>query len=326
MRRSLFALVGVAAVLAAAGPGQAAPRVEADPNNEYRVTPDAGPWLIIVKSYQGPQGRQLAHDLILLVRRRDNLPAYLFVRGEEERRQQEAYIANIRRLCPDVERPRIRRVRIEEEYAVLVGGYPDIDSARRALDGVKRLKPPDDERLMDKLTSVEPTPKTAQQAQLRVAPVNPFVTAFVVPNPTVPHPAADHSKPDPALKALNAGEDYTLFNCRKPWTLVVKDFQGTSVVMPQSSGGILELLPFGHRSADVLTASAKQAHEVARVLRELKFEAYVLHTRTSSIVSVGGFDSPDDQQLQQLQRQLANLQLGPFRCFAQPMPMQVPRP
>src|SRR5690242_15541426 len=100
MRRSLFALVGVVAVLVAAGPGRAAPRVEADPNNEYRVTPDAGPWLIIVKCYKGPPAAQLAHDLILMLRTRDNLPAYLFVRGEEERRQQEEYVARIRQLCP----------------------------------------------------------------------------------------------------------------------------------------------------------------------------------------------------------------------------------
>jgi hypothetical protein len=324
MRRSLFAMVGVVALLTVAVPAEA--RVEADPNNEYRVTPDAGPWMIIVKTYKGPQGAQLAHELTLMIRGRDNVPAYLFVKGEEEQRQQEAYIQKVRELCPDVPNPRIRRVRIDIEYAVLVGGYPDIDAARRALDGIKRLRPPDDERLMDKLTTVVPAPDGEHKGMVQVDPVNPFVGAFVVPNPTVPPEKADRSKPDAVLKTLNAGRPYNLFNCGHPWTLVIKDFQGASVIQPTSaSGGIMDWLPFGRGSSDVLTAAGKQAEEVARVLREMKFEAYVLHTRTSSIVCVGGYDSPDDGQLHQVQRQLANLQLGPIQCFAQPMPMEVPR-
>lgn len=324
MRRSLFAVVGVVALLTVAGQVRAAPRVEADPNNEYRVTPDVGPWLIIVNSYKGPQGPQLAHDLILLIRRRDNVPAYLFARGEDEQRRQESYVNQIHQLCPDVPNPRIRRVRIEVEYAVLVGGYPDIDAARRALDGVKHLKPPEDERLMDKITRIAPAP--GGKGLVEVAPVNPFVGAFVVPNPTVPAEKADRSKADPILRTLNDGRPYNLLNCRHPWTLVIKDFQGATVVQSKSSGGIMDWLPFGRGSTDVLAAAGLQAEEVARVLRDMKFEAYVLHTRTSSIVSVGSYDRPDDPQLKQMQRQLANLQLGPIQCFAQPMPMEVPRP
>jgi hypothetical protein len=326
MRRCLFALAGGLALLASPGLGQAAPRVEADPANEYRVTPEAGPWLVIVKSYKGPQAAQMAHDLILLVRQRDNLPAYLFVHGEEERRKQQEYVQKMHELCPDVKDLRIRVVRVEEEFAVLVGGYPDIDAARKALDGVKRLKPPDDDRLMDKVTSVGPVAEGETRAVIKAAPVNPFVTAFVVHNPTVPQEAVDHNKADPALKDLNAGRPYNLLGCGHPWTLVVKDFQGAAVLQPQSStGSFLGMLGLGSKSQDVLAASGLQAEEVARVLRELKFDAYVLHTRTSSIVSVGGFDAPDDPQLQQLQRQLANLQLGPVQCFARPMPMQVPK-
>jgi hypothetical protein len=327
MRRSLFALVGVVAVLASAVPGRAAPRVDADSDNEYRVTPEAGPWLIIVKTYKGPLAPQLAHELILLVRKRDNLPAYLFVRGEEERRQQEEQINQIRRLCPDVPNARIRRVRIDPEYAVLVGGYPDIDSARRALNDIKRLSPPDDERLMDKLTAVGPAPGGGGKGVVRVAAANPFVTGFVVPNPMVPQEPVDRSKPDPALKALNEGRPYNLLACRHPWTLVIKDFQGAAVLQSQSSSGSFLGSLFGVGDKDVLAASGQQAEEVARVLREhLHFDAYVLHTRTSSIVTVGAYDSSDDPRLRQVQRQLANLQLGPIQCFAQPLPMQVPQP
>jgi hypothetical protein len=80
-----------------------------------------------------------------------------------------------------------------------------------------------------------------------------------------------------------------------------------------------------------MNAIGKQAHEVARVLREsLGFEAYVLHTPTSSIVAVGAFADPNDDKLHETQRRLKNLQLtGPACCIqlvSNPMPMPVPRP
>jgi len=74
---------------------------------------------------------------------------------------------------------------------------------------------------------------------------------------------------------------------------------------------------------------------VARVLREhpnLKFEAYVLHTRYSSVVTIGGFDGPADPRLLQLKQQLAKIQIldqnsgyKALELFAQPLPMQVPQ-
>jgi hypothetical protein len=327
MYRFLFALASGLALLAAAGPGRAAP-VEADPNNEYRVTPEAGPWMIIVKSYKGPTAPDMAHELILMLRRRDNLPAYLFVFGEEEKKKQEEYLQRVHQLCPDVAHPRLKYIRVELEYGVLVGGYPDIDVAHRALDSVKRLKPPDDRKLMDLMTNLEPAGE--QKSVVKVAPINPFVTAFVVHNPTVPVQQADRNKPDPALSELNDGRPYNLFKCGKPWTLAVKDFPGATSIQPRSSGSsFLSMLGLG-KADEVLDAGAKQAEEVARVLHEtMKLDAYVLHTRRSSVVTVGGFDGPDDPQMQQMQRQLANLQLKAgqvvlMQCFAEPVPMQVP--
>ncbi len=196
MRKSLLALAGGLALLAA-GPGRAAP-VEADPNQEYRVTPEAGAWMICAHCYVGPNARELSHELILMLRRRDHLPAFVFVKGEEEKRQQEEYIRMMHEKCPDVPNLRIRHVRIEEQYAVLIGGWPDIDSARRALDNVKRLKPPDDEKLMDILTAIEPAEDG--KGQIKKAAMNPFVGSFVVRNPTVPQETVDRSKPDPAIR------------------------------------------------------------------------------------------------------------------------------
>ena len=65
-------------------------------------------------------------------------------------------------------------------------------------------------------------------------------------------------------------------------------------------------------------------------MKDPSFEAYVLHTRTQSIVTVGGYEGPNDPKLMQDQQVLSRLRLNgvppEMQLFAQPMPMEVPRP
>ena len=69
------------------------------------------------------------------------------------------------------------------------------------------------------------------------------------------------------------------------------------------------------KGADVLRASAEQAEAMAKALREMKdkfgnpmgLDAYVLHTRTASLVTVGQYDSPNDPELLEKQRILNTL-------------------
>src|SRR5262249_39633762 len=139
-------------------------------------------------------------------------------------------------------------------------------------------------------------------------------------------------------KDINSGESLSLLTCRKPWTLAIKVFQGAQVVQAKSSGSkFMDMLGLGSKEGDQLNAAALQAHELAKALRAMKpvsCEAYVLHTRTSSVVTVGGYDSPDDPKLAQDQALLGKLRLqaGPnaagadLQLFGQPRPMAVPRP
>jgi len=336
MNRLLVALTGLA-VLAASGRGYA--QVGAEPGHEYDVTAAAGPWMILVHSYRGDQAAQLASELVAYLRTRHGLPAYVFNHGADERRQQELDLQRQREqqreflrsigASPDT-RLRLRKIRIDEECAVLVGGYKDMDAAHDALETIKKLPAPPD-RLMDKVVTAPIQPGPDASAKVEMTPVNPFLTSFVVHNPRVPL-EKQTNKPDPFWKDLNAGESYSLLKCPKPWTLVVKSFQGATVIQSHSAPTALLEKLLGQNSADYLDASGKQAHEVATVLREhMHYEAYVLHRRYDSLVTVGGYDSPDDPQLLQNQRALANLKfaahVGPgIEFFATPLPMQVPRP
>lgn len=309
------------------------------PDAQYRITPAAGPWVICAASFMGEQAPQLARDLVLELRsaKYKNQPAYFFSRSDDERRKQNEDVERQRQqqleclktLGLGAETPlHIRKVRIEEQYAVLIGGYPDLDTAHHALEAVKKLQAPPT-KFMNSFTRPEPVNGDVQKVNLETAYVNPFANSFVARNPTVP--VQQDKKWDPFWKVINADETYSLLNCPKHWTLVIKDFQGAAVVQStRAPSNFLEQL-FGSKSGDMLTASAMQAHEVARVLREMHFEAYVFHTRGYSLVTVGGFEAVDDPRLLQAKRQLANLKLRaqagpPIEMYANPLPMEIPRP
>jgi hypothetical protein len=333
--RWLFLLAGLAG-LWWAGAGRA--RVEADPGKDYVVTPAEGPWLIIVTYYTGPLAQKYARDLVLELRDRYDLPAFVFNRGaderqkfhdaQEKRRQQRQQFLDQMGVKVDVPERR-RTYRIEDQYAVLVGGYKDMEAARRALDHVKKLDAPKTVPLDTmQIAGPDAADKDKKKMKIEEVRVNPFRTSFVVHNPTVPV-ERPKEQPDPLLKELNAGESYSLLKAAKPWTLMVKDYHRATVIQDAGRSNFLGKL-VGRHDAD-LDAMAKQAHEIAKVLRAMQLESYVLHTRWGSVVTVGNYSTANDPALVQMQRRLANFRLvpqagPPIEFFAVPVPMEVPRP
>jgi hypothetical protein len=72
------------------------------------------------------------------------------------------------------------------------------------------------------------------------------------------------------------------------------------------------------KTGESLALAANNAHELAKTLTQLKFDAYVLHTRTSSVVSIGAFNDANDpamrsyrDRIDQLRRRNAQAQTNP---------------
>jgi hypothetical protein len=361
MNRLLLALGGLAVLAAGPGyaqqvlvrPGDAAPGAS-NPCQELAVTPAVGPWMIMIKSFQGEPAPQLAHDFALELRNRYRLPAYVFIHGAEEKRREQERVEQQRQQQRQwlqqmgfSDTPiHVRRMHIEEQYAVLVGGYKDFDAAADALQQIKK-QPPPSEQFQDRYISATapegtgaPDPAAGSRPQaprLTGMYINPFPTSFVVHNPTV---SVEHQQREPEdydyLKKINAGESYSLLNCRKPWTLVIKQWPGQTVVV--SHWAPLEFVEqlFGQQTDDYLDAGAKQAHELAGVMRQnLHLETYVLHMRYASLLTVGEYDSLNDPELLRVQRELAGLTFTPkgmvgvdpnLKMFDRPLPMRVPQP
>jgi hypothetical protein len=346
MRRLLLPLSLAAGVLAggglaggqpAGGPGAGPPGPGvALPAGVEAAAPEAGEWMICAAHYSGPDAPELARQVVSDLRDNHGLPAYVFNHAAQERSKQEEEHRKLQERYPGVKLPR-RYVRVQEECAVLIGGYKGFDDATEGLKKVKQLPLPklslgEDKTAYQLITIYEPAPNGKGFIPKR-APLNPYANAMVVRNPTVPAPRKPVAKFDPAWKQFNAGEEYSLLKCRKRYTLVVKEYQGAAIVPAQgSTASLLKMLGLG--KGEVLSAVGEQAHALAQFLRDprLGFTAYVLHTRTSSIVTVGEFDSLDDPEFQSLQRRVAALKFqsgrpgeaDPIGLMAHPAPMEVP--
>jgi len=325
------------------------PHTGPDVNEKILVGAAQGPWLISITSYTGPESAKMAWDMVQELRGTYRLPAYAYNYGAEERRKEYDRVKDMiekqkeffRKSNLPVDQPvRIRYIRIEEQCGVLVGGYHDETTARRALDELRKLKPPDPKKVALHVTSFE---KNDAANPGRSAPehvyVNPFREAFIVRNPAMKVERPETwDRPDVAgLKKLNDGMPLSLLQCKKPMTLAIKQFQTLTVVQERAAtGSILDSVGLGKRkTAPQNDQAAANAYIVAAILRENNLPAFVLHTKVSSIVTVGEFDSETDPNLRAMQNHLTanTLQniVGPrlgvedLRFFPTPMPMPVPQ-
>jgi hypothetical protein len=353
MRSKLLRLAGMTVMVAATGLafGQGLGLTPAVPEgpSALTVTAQAGPWMILAASYGGPPSRGQAEELATEIRARFNLPAYVFNRTGEERRRETERVAKLKEErrqqlvaagLPADTPIHIKTIRIEDQYAVLVGGYKDDVTARKELDRIRTLKP--SEKYLKAAYVPDAKGKMHEEA------INPFQGAFVCRNPAVPvEKPAQENGPDPRLKQYNADESFSLLKCGKPWTLAVKVYKGASTIQAQgSSSSVMDKMGLGRKSGELLNANGNEAHKVAEVLRTkpesvrtkqvgTAFDAYVLHTEYNSYVTIGAFDSPDDPRmapvvqafLNEMNRQgsaVSQLHMK-VQFLAQPTPMPVPQ-
>ncbi|MFO0877509.1 MAG: hypothetical protein U0840_09055 [Gemmataceae bacterium] len=310
------------------------------PVNPYPLPPDVGAWMVCATTYVGPDGLNLATQVVRELREKHRLGAYIYNRGDEERRRQDEEHEALKKRYPGVQLKR-KIYRVQDQYAVLVGGFKDLDAASAYLPHLKKLPAPKLELEGGKnpyevMTYQEMDPQTKKQVT-KAGLVHPFHNAMVVRNPLVPQSQANKPKWDPFWKQLNENEEFSLLKNPKRYTLVVKEYMGGRTIQQQqqTGGSFLNALGLGgSKAGEALDASAQQAHELARFLRQpaMGFTSWVLHTRYSSVVCVGGFDSPEDPEMQRLQRQITNLKFNsqggadPIGLVATPIPVEVPRP
>jgi len=293
-------LVGIGLLGGMAAVAQSAPwdklltlnRVEADPNLSYNLSDQNGPWMIMACSFSGELAEQQAKDLVLELRQRYKLPAYVYRKrfelGEDAPgRGWDRYGAPLRM--------QYRSGSEVDEFAVLVGDYPAVDDAE-GQETLRRLKYYQPETL--KLENGKSTTRTLAGwrliQQTVLAPGNekknkgPMGHAFITTNPLLPKDYFVPKGVDKFLLALNEGYEYNLLNCPGKYTVQVAHFTG-GVVIDQKKIGEIE--QGRTRMKSHLVEAAEKAHKLTQALRQKGYEAYEFHDRYASIVAVGSFDS-----------------------------------
>jgi hypothetical protein len=309
-------------------------------NHPWGVKAENGAWMIIVRSYSGPDSRARAERLTKEIREQHKCAAYVYSRNGEELKRERDQIEAIRKAEAAKNEPFLKAieeakakaqregseflpstVKIKvpkpyhespEQWAVLIGGFADSKAARDALDVVRKFPPPKDTSLMDPVVVQQKNDKGFSSEGTYL---NPFSGAMVVPNPAVTRQVNEEKyKLEPFLVKLNSDVKYSLLNAKKPWTLQVKAFTvPMKIVDRESSETVFDraMRTFtGKRS--FLEITAEQAETLADALRhpEMKphpFPSMVLHHRTGSLVCVGEFNGPDDPELFKMQDELRSM-------------------
>lgn len=207
-----------------------------------------------------------------------------------------------------------------DQIGVLVGGFETEADAKTALAKLKTWPTPKNEVLCDKGAIVQPG--ADGKPEVVKAAINPYAGAFVVPNPAVARAAPAGPKGlDPFIVKLNDDNPYSLLKATKGWTLGVKSYTAPVQITNKDSDTSLMRKMGLSKGANALAAGGEQAEEMAAIIRKMKgpagadgrggqalnLEAFVLHTRYASLVTVGQFDGPDDPALHATKRLLSGI-------------------
>jgi hypothetical protein len=297
----------VSALLLTVSPVQAIENVKGKP---YHLTPKHGPWMVMVTSFRNIRDRDLKTDgltaeeaaaELVYELRNAGIPAYAYsqdaIKGEIDvtnrlgREDHRIYAAQRDMIC------------------VLAGNYESIEDkvGQKTLAYIKRFQP---KFLKDPKNGAILRPDAAQRG--------PLAGAFMTINPLLKPDEVVQRHVDKETKYLNSGIQYPLVKNPHKYTVRVATFEGKSATpLGNSSFRGRESLfdaklrnPMGLN----LDRAGVDAANLAAFLRTTKAklkgqfgnsgidEAYVFHDKFQSIVTIGGFDSPDDPRIRMIAR------------------------
>ena len=273
-------------------------QVEANPQADYTLTQEHGPWLVLASTFSGAQGEAEARSLVLELRRDHNLTAFYY-----------AMTFELDRIAPgrgiDAAGGRIRR-RYNRgsqvlEHAVLVGEFPTIDDpeAQEMLQSIKYLEPEsmrtnDDSETSRSLALVRKYQNRLRSNMEGQRKRGPLGHAFLTRNPLLPKEYFAPQGVDEQVAKWNKDIEYSLMKCPGRYSIRVATFRGRTH-LKGTDASPEELRTRRAQEEDPLVQAVKKAHLLTEALRKKGWEAYEFHDRQESYVAVGSFN--DAQQM-----------------------------
>jgi len=270
-------------------------RVEADARKEYKLTEEHGPWLIMAASFAGEGAHRQAHDLVIELRKKHALNAYVSSQKYDFTNPVDA-IGFERDGTP---KKLVHRKREAfEEYAVLVGDFESVydPQAKKALEVIKFARP-------NALDVVKRGMTTQRLAGLRDSrsrrgeegrSKGPMRAAFMTRNPMLPAEFFAPKGLDPLVASMNENVEYSLLNNPGRYSVKVGTYRGRVSLNVNEIKQLRDQPLEGGDSK--LAQAAEKAHDLTVALRKAGVEAYEFHDRHESIVTVGSFDSIGEER------------------------------
>lgn len=267
--------------------------VDADPQADYTLTENHGPWLIMATYFSGEDGLAKARELVLDLRQNHGLKAYHWgmsfqLSSANPGRGIDEYGGKIRR--------RYRRGDQVTQYAVLVGDFPALSDpeAQQRMQQVKSITPQSlrqdgEGPSAESLTNVSKFRSYLLKTNGKESKAGAMSHAFVTRNPLLPKEYFAPTGVDESVAKWNTGLEYSLLDCPRKYTIKVATFKGRTSLKAADD----ELGDMRTRKAeqnDPLVLAVQNAHLLTMALREKGWEAYEFHDRYESYVTVGSFD------------------------------------
>jgi hypothetical protein len=265
-------------------------RIDADPDRSYELTEEHGPWLILAASFADAGCEEQARDLVLELRKRYRLPAYIHRKEYDFTEPVQGRTINRYGEWARMVHAKAGRY---EALAVLVGDFESLDDSNleKTLEKIRYARPDCLELTPGKRSSQR---FAALRELYRRANGNetkrnkgPMGHAFATPNPLVPPNYFAPQGIDDFVQSLNRGVKYSLLDNSGKYTVRVATFRGNETINQKE---IQELQRDG-RVSNKLELAADRAHRLTMALRAEGIEAYEFHDRHESIVTIGSFQS-----------------------------------
>lgn len=259
-------------------------RVEADPNKQYLLDDNDGPWLIMCRAFAGETATQDANALVLELRQRFKLKAYVHQQNYDFTAKETGKGFDMYGV-PKVMKP--ANPTQFTEVAVLVGDFnsPDDPKVEATLEAIKTARP-------NCLDTKSGKGQSARFNGLRSFTSKkdgkgPMKLAFLTRNPRLPDEFFAPKGIDPLVKEMNRDLKYSLLKNPGNYSVRIASFHGDSTMKLEE----IEQLERETIGRSKLEEGADKAHKLALHLRSEGIEAYEFHDRHESIVTVGSFDS-----------------------------------
>ncbi len=280
--------------------------IEAIEGKRYPLTDKHGPWMIMVAAIrdvaeerrvtEGLTANEAADRLVYELRRK-GIPAYTYSIDER--------VEELSATRPNSSR---RYVAQQGYISVLAGNFEHNNSAvaQRVLEYIKTKFEPE---FLENPENGGILPKTKGRP-------SPLSRAFITANPLFDGEVRD-SEYDSLMLDLNAGQRFSLLHCKGRYSLTVATFQGGSVMQMRGRDSARAMSFFERHFGKSLDECAERAMSLAEALRNARkygydedFEAYVLHDKYRSVVTIGSFSSPGDPRIRQLVSRFGGKQIG----------------